>query len=399
MLSRLVAQRICETILQVNLKIQGVPDTLKCETGKKEVWTPKVVLISELRESKVTYGSEDSGDLSLRDACLGKPRSMNKRSFISSNVDSRWKGDNGKGLKGGHKEGTQKQKVRKLHCAALMHIRHLQKYEYIPENVRKSNSSVEFMEIEIGTIIDEVVDGWHQWKVARMNSKPSSSTSTITEYFGTFFMNFDNSWMVSYGSKLRKKEENFDNRCFESSKPTVEYHESGSQDSNNVETKVRPSSMHRETVAFTMRVKPRRPRWTAAAAAAILCQNIRGQNPTTEKKNLSRGQNLDYDSWMTDVEKIFFETLIFKYVYFGTMIDVTVKKREQRIGTLLPILRTGGFIKFQNFIGRRIHVWGLVALPLPQKLQIFKLGDIRAIRRPQADCSTKNVELRKDSLH
>ena len=64
-------------------------------------------------------------------------------------------------MKGGQKEGTQKQKVRKLHFAALMHIRHLQKYEYIPENVRKSNSSVEIMKIEIGTIIDEVVDGWH----------------------------------------------------------------------------------------------------------------------------------------------------------------------------------------------------------------------------------------------
>ena len=35
-------------------------------------------------ESRVTYGSEDSGDLSLRDACLGEPRSTNKRSFISS---------------------------------------------------------------------------------------------------------------------------------------------------------------------------------------------------------------------------------------------------------------------------------------------------------------------------
>ena len=41
---------------------------------------------------------------------------------------------------------------------------------------------------------------------------------------------------------------------------------------------------------------------------------------------------------------------------------------------------------------------GLVALPSPQKLQICKLGDIRAIRRPQADYSTKNEELRKDSL-
>ena len=65
-LSRLAAQRICETkILQVNLgKIRGVRDTLTWESGKKEVWTPNVVLFSELREPRVTYGSEDSGDLS-----------------------------------------------------------------------------------------------------------------------------------------------------------------------------------------------------------------------------------------------------------------------------------------------------------------------------------------------
>ena len=32
--------------------------------------------------------------------------------------------------------------------------------------------------------VNEVVDGCHQWKVARMNSESSSSTSTIIEYFG-----------------------------------------------------------------------------------------------------------------------------------------------------------------------------------------------------------------------
>ena len=85
------------------------------------------------------YGSEDSGDLSLRDACLGRPRSMNKRSFNPSNVDSRCIGDNGKGMEGGREEGTQKQKIRKVHFVALMDIRHTLKYKYITENVRKSN--------------------------------------------------------------------------------------------------------------------------------------------------------------------------------------------------------------------------------------------------------------------
>ena len=48
-----------------------------------------------------------------------------------------------------------------------------------------------------------------------------------------------------------------------------------------------------------------------------------------------------------------------------------------------------------KWIGKRIHVWGLVALPLPQKLQICWLGDIRSIRRPQVDYSAKDDELRK----
>ena len=42
-------------------------------------------------------------------------------------------------MKGSHEEGTQKQKERKVHFVALMDIRHIQKYEYIPENVRESN--------------------------------------------------------------------------------------------------------------------------------------------------------------------------------------------------------------------------------------------------------------------
>ena len=49
------------------------------------------------------------------------------------------KGDDENGMKGGHKEGTQKQKVRKVHFVALMDIGHIQKNEYIPENVRESN--------------------------------------------------------------------------------------------------------------------------------------------------------------------------------------------------------------------------------------------------------------------
>ena len=119
-------------------------------------------MFSELRESRVTYGSEDSADLSLRDACLGKPRSTHKRSFVPSNVDSRCEGDNAKGMKGGHKEGTPKQKIRKVHFVTLMDIRHIQKYEYIPENFRESN-------LKCGRTSRECSqDHSHVWKLRKL---------------------------------------------------------------------------------------------------------------------------------------------------------------------------------------------------------------------------------------
>ena len=37
------------------------------------------------------------------------------------------------------KGGRQKQKIRKVFFVALIYIRHIQKYEYIPRNVRESN--------------------------------------------------------------------------------------------------------------------------------------------------------------------------------------------------------------------------------------------------------------------
>ena len=141
MLSHLAAQRICETN-KSSSKLENPRSTgvLSSENlGRKKYELRMWFWSANFEGSRVTYGSEHSGDLPLRDACLGKPRSINKRSFISSNIDSRCKGDNGKGMKGGHEEGTQKQKVRQVHFVALVDIRHIQKYEYIPENVRESN--------------------------------------------------------------------------------------------------------------------------------------------------------------------------------------------------------------------------------------------------------------------
>ena len=57
--------------------------------------------------------------------------------------------------------------------------------------------------------------------------------------------------IVNYSSPLRAKECNVNDVCFEPSITAVVNHGQGSQDSNNVKTKVEPSSMHRETVAST----------------------------------------------------------------------------------------------------------------------------------------------------
>ena len=65
-----------------------------------------------------------------------------------------------------------------------------------------------------------------------------------------------NSDIVNYSSSLRAKEDNLNDVCLESSKPAVVNHGQGSQDSNNVKTKVEPSSVHRETVASTIQVAP-----------------------------------------------------------------------------------------------------------------------------------------------
>ena len=171
-------------------------------------------------------------------ACLGKPRSTNNRSFIPSNVDSRWKSDNAKGMKGGHKEGAQKQKLRKVHFFSLMYIHRVQMSEYTPENVRESNLKCGNYEIENWDNHYRI--GWRlsSMKTCENEFKITSSTRTIIEYFGMSHMTTYKSWIMDYGSLLREKEENFDNLCCESSMPTVEYLQYGSQDSNNVKTKM-----------------------------------------------------------------------------------------------------------------------------------------------------------------
>ena len=74
---------------------------------------------------------------------------------------------------------------------------------------------------------------------------------------------------------------------------------------------------------------------------------------------------------MTHVEKTLFENLIFKYVYFDTMMDVTVKKREQRIGILYFQYWEQGSVQNPKIYWKensRVKIGRMSHCLLPQKL-------------------------------
>ena len=128
-----------DKILRVTLKTRRVRDTLKCEPGKQGVQTLDVVLFSELREiENYVWFRRFWRSLSQRRKPRQTERECAKDLSLPSNVNSRCKGSSGQGMKGGHKR-AHKTTIRKVHFAALMDIRHIQKYEYIPENVSKNN--------------------------------------------------------------------------------------------------------------------------------------------------------------------------------------------------------------------------------------------------------------------
>ena len=127
---------------------------------------------------------------------------------------------------------------------------------------------------------------------------------------------------------------------------------------------------------------PRKAAAAAAAAAAILCHYIRGQSPTTEKK------------WILWEDRIWtltpgWQTWRRHYLKRSSSSKSTStpwwKWKEKNWENIkLPHSQHWEWEvhKIPKLIGKRIHVWGLGALLLSQKLQICKLGDTRAIRRP-----------------
>ena len=126
-------------------------------------------------------------------------------------------------------------------------------------------------------------------------------------------------WWITVQNCAKRKRTSID-----SSKPIVEYHEYGSQESNNVEMKVKPSSVHLETVASTKRENP------GLLESSSGGSGISSSNPLSiasekevhlnKERNPSRGQNLGLkfldDKRAEDTPLI----LIFKYEWFDTMV-------------------------------------------------------------------------------
>ena len=174
-------------------------------------------------------------------------------------------------------------------------------------------------------------------------------------------MNFEKSWVMDYGSSLREKEENFDNLHSVPWNITSMAHKIRTTLKRRWIFK-RASGNRCLHDAGKTRL-PRKAAVAAAAAAAILCQYIQEQSRITEK--ISVFQKTTLGLW-------FLDDIRGEDFTWDTHLQECLLRHHDR--------RHSEEARAKS-IGKRIHVWGLVASPLPQKLQICKLDDIRAIRR------------------
>ena len=92
-------------ILRVTLEARGVRDTLKCELGKK-VWTPNVVQFIEISRNRELRMVQKSLEVSQRRMLRETEKYESKNLSSQAMLIPDAKSDNGKGMEGGHKEGT-----------------------------------------------------------------------------------------------------------------------------------------------------------------------------------------------------------------------------------------------------------------------------------------------------
>ena len=146
------------------------------------------------------------------------------------------------------------------------------------------------------------------------------------------------------------------------------------------------SSVHRETVAFTMRVKPglfgKQPRQQRRQQQSYVHTF---ENKVQLQKRKGSFERTELGLWFLDDirgEDIIWDSHLQECLLRHHKRRHSEEARATYWDIILPVLRTVECTRIPKLIGKRIHVWGLIALLLPQKLQICKLGNIRAIRRP-----------------
>ena len=216
-------------------------------------------------------------------------------------------------------------------------------------------------------IINKVVDDWHQWKVTRMNSKSSSSTSTIIEFSRIFYMNLDKSWVIDYCSSLREKRKKktsiicvakfhslpwnttkkahkirttlkrrwifkraSGNRSLHDAGKTRVSSKSSSGGSSN------PMSIHPRTKSnYRRRMNPSR----RTKLGLQLMDDRRAENIPSRLSSSS--MHTSTPKWTSQW-----------------------RSQSNELGCKTSSIENGRVYKIPKLTGKRIHVWGLVALPL-----------------------------------
>ena len=127
----------------------------------------------------------------------------------------------------------------------------------------------------------------------------------------------------------------------------------------------------------------RPPRKAAAAAAAIPWQYIQEQSQNTEKERILREDRIRTMIPRWHSRRRHYSRVSSSNMSTSTPWQTSQRRSESNVfGCNTSNIENGWVYKIPKLFGKRIHVRGLVALLLPQKLQICKLGDIRELRRP-----------------
>ena len=347
-LSRLAAQRICERkILQVTLQIRWVRDTLKCEPGKKEVWTPNVVLISELRTLELRMFQK------TLEICLSETHaSRNREVWIkdlssqamlipdaTATMEKEWK----EVIKNAHKNKRQEKSTLLHWWTSATSKRASTSREMVTRTI--SSVDVSTYLVMFARVISSAENSSEAADVdGEKHAQPVHHRGTVHK------LHRGNRWSRkkgNYGSLLRKKKRasitcvaNLHSRPWnitskaDKSRTTLKRRWIFKRASGN-------RCLHDAG-------QTRLPRKAAAAAAAAAASENKVEK--IEKERILREDKIRTTTpgWQT-CRKHSFEILNFKCVHFDTMIDVTEKMREQRIGMfLLQVLRTEECTKFPN---------------------------------------------------